>query len=1028
MRALCLALTSLWMAGWPGAARALDPDWLPSQYVRQAWTSDSGLPQNSGFSLAQASDGRLAVGTEEGLAIFDGFRFDVVDRWSAPALRSTRIRAVLAVGTSFVFTTLDGQVCVATLVAGRTITCAEPRASALVALATRGDAVYAGGPEGLFRVDIDDAGTPRLAALPCGHPVTALSAAEGLWVGTPEGVFEFDDTGCRERASTGRVLALLSVNRVLYAGGEDRLARIEGAQVSTHSTLRDVRALAVDRDGVLWVGASDGLYRSRDGETFERVEAHARVLSILEDHAGGLVYGTAFEGVRRLSVGAIRAWGEAEGFVEGPVHSVSPARVGGFWVASSPRGLERVDFDEGRVEPVSLPSVPPPIVSAVEDAEGNLHVAGGRGVYRVNPDGTSRLVEGTGEDRFVDLRALPISIDPRAGVLASSAERGLLWIPREGAPVQLAADAEVATAAFAANGDLWVGTRHGVSRGPFGGPFVRRGLDVSVYAVLSSEGDAVWLGTERDGLFWLDGEAARGPLTRANGLPDDTFFSLLRVTSAEGDLLVSSSNRGISVVQERTARAALAAGEPLSVRLFGARDGMRASECNGGSPASLPEGIFYPTIRGVAELVLPLAPLDALAVTCADARGPIAGPVDLPGEATSLRLRCWSSDPLRSREAEFVMEEDGRRLVGSLGEFVIARRAPGVSSLRIQVRDRDGTVLGELPVEIRAAARWEETTAWKAMVVLAILLGAWALSQWRLRALRRRAADLEARVGERTAELARQNQELGLAKANLEGAHGELLEKSEALSHALDRERRLQGELIAAERAAEASRLVSGVAHELNNPIGFIHGNVPILRRYVERLVGALPAEEQESNRRVLHELPQVLDDVAEGARRARLIVDELQAVGERRSDALGTVSVSEAAESTLRLLGSTRVPVRVVAEEGVSVRARAGQFEQVLRNVLDNALFATNAGEVTLEARREGDLIVVRIRDTGMGMSKETLARATEAFFTTKEAGAGSGLGLAIAQRIVSRHQGTLTLTSEVGKGTEVLIRWPSA
>jgi signal transduction histidine kinase len=265
----------------------------------------------------------------------------------------------------------------------------------------------------------------------------------------------------------------------------------------------------------------------------------------------------------------------------------------------------------------------------------------------------------------------------------------------------------------------------------------------------------------------------------------------------------------------------------------------------------------------------------------------------------------------------------------------------------------------------------------------------------------------------------------------------------------LERTRELraaQADLVRAERMASVATLVRGIAHELNNPIGFLAGNIEPLRRYgrflaqaAERAAGS--AQENAPSPLlapgkdvafVAGDLDRMLDDIAEGARRAQLIISDLQGLTAAPKRGLDRVDLAKVVRQTLALLGPKlheRVRVELDLADLPPLPARAGQVEQLLVNLLDNALQAVGGeGTISVRTSREGDFVRLSIRDDGCGMSEEVRARACEPFFTTRGPGEGSGLGLAIVAAIVAEHRGTMEIRSQPGQGTEVVVRIPAA
>ena len=282
----------------------------------------------------------------------------------------------------------------------------------------------------------------------------------------------------------------------------------------------------------------------------------------------------------------------------------------------------------------------------------------------------------------------------------------------------------------------------------------------------------------------------------------------------------------------------------------------------------------------------------------------------------------------------------------------------------------------------------------------------------------------------------------------LENINADLRARSAQLTRTLEALQTAQADLVRSERMASVAVLVKGIAHELNNPINYIAGNMAPLRRYCEFLTRAATqladgqARTPEDLFRLTHlterkdlsfvvdDLSRLAADIGEGARRAHLIISDLQGLTTAAQRGVEQVNLHRVVRQTISLLDPSVPPgVQLEAEivSSPTLPARAGQLEQVLVNLTDNALRAVGEkGTVRIYVGEEDGHAVVKVSDDGPGMTAEVTRQAFEPFFTTRAAGEGSGLGLAIVASIVRAHHGTVTLTSEPGIGTEVELRLP--
>jgi two-component system, NtrC family, sensor kinase len=248
---------------------------------------------------------------------------------------------------------------------------------------------------------------------------------------------------------------------------------------------------------------------------------------------------------------------------------------------------------------------------------------------------------------------------------------------------------------------------------------------------------------------------------------------------------------------------------------------------------------------------------------------------------------------------------------------------------------------------------------------------------------------------------------------------------------------------------ASVGQLVAGVAHELNNPIGFVFSNVSTLEDFVRRLRtmldayrgAAIPPSEQTrlatqwADLKVdyaLRYLDSMIQGIREGAERARKIVRDLRVFARGQDDLWLPVDLHEDIESSLTLINhlvKDRVTIRRSYGDLPPVECIRSQIDQVFLNLLANAAQAIAAdGVITIETRREGDLAVVAITDTGSGIPADIMGRIFDPFFTTKPVGEGTGLGLSISYEIAKKHGGEICAANAPEGGAVFTLRLPLA
>ncbi|MDX2099786.1 MAG: GAF domain-containing protein [Leptolyngbyaceae cyanobacterium bins.59] len=286
--------------------------------------------------------------------------------------------------------------------------------------------------------------------------------------------------------------------------------------------------------------------------------------------------------------------------------------------------------------------------------------------------------------------------------------------------------------------------------------------------------------------------------------------------------------------------------------------------------------------------------------------------------------------------------------------------------------------------------------------------------------------------------------------------------KAEELERALHQLQQAQSQLIQSEKMSSLGQLVAGVAHEINNPVNFISGNLQYATQYIEDLlslvklyqqyypdpVPEVQAEIDEIELEFLQDdLPKLFSSMLVGADRIRQIVLSLRSFSRLDEAEMKPVNIHDGIDSTLLILQNRlkatpgRIPIEIVKEydELPLVECYAGQLNQVFMNVLSNAIDALEEMVIQHPDREEkprvvirteqlnSDRVVVRVIDNGPGMSEEVRRKLFDPFFTTKEVGKGTGLGMSISYKIIAeKHGGILRCWSEPGNGAEFWIEIP--
>jgi two-component system NtrC family sensor kinase len=256
-----------------------------------------------------------------------------------------------------------------------------------------------------------------------------------------------------------------------------------------------------------------------------------------------------------------------------------------------------------------------------------------------------------------------------------------------------------------------------------------------------------------------------------------------------------------------------------------------------------------------------------------------------------------------------------------------------------------------------------------------------------------------------------------------------------------------QTRLVHSAKMVSLGQLVAGVAHELNNPIGFIFSNMTHLRDYSQRLIELVKiaeinpdqlkkAKEELEFDYIVQDMPKLITSCEDGAKRTKDIVLGLRNFSRLEEAKLNEIDLHKSLDTTLDLLQGEikgRIQVFKNYEPVPKIYGYASQINQVLMNILSNAVHAIEGqGQLWLTTQHIKDLklregkVQISVQDSGLGMSQEVMEKIFDPFFTTKKVGQGTGLGLSISYGIIDNHGGEIQVKSEVGVGTEFIIILP--
>lgn len=1017
-------------------------------YFKRQWTMEDGLPQNSVQDIIQSKNGYLWIATNGGLARFDGINFEIFDISNSPNLVSNRITKLIEDNSGRILMAHEtGEV---TIYQNDTFENLEIpgqnsnfKATSL-AKDSKGQ-VWIGSNNGLFllngknikhygkeyglenvvigRIEIDNTGvvwaSGSIPGIKGGH-LFKLENEKAIEIGGLEGESIFNFTIDNNEIWVGAVSSVHHIKDEVIQKNRFKHQKIQG-----------ITSLKVIKSGQLLIGSHKGLIQfeidqisNQDPYIFEK-PLQSIVKTIFEDSEGNYWIGTEGNGLVFLTKSPVQRHIIPDPFNVKSFNVIAPDGNGGFWAGSQCEGL--IHYNDRNFRHYTLKNNC--IGALLLNNNNEMLVASKQEVRLIDRNGIGRTLfdkENLRNNKVVNSLFQDDSNTYWIGTIGGGVFKYKDSLIQNYTTENGLINNRIYHISQRKNGDILVGSQEGLSiinDDTVVNITSTSGLSTgAIRALYEDENNVLWIGSYGGGLTRIENDQLTSYKV-SNGLAENVVS---RITEDKKGNLWMMGNFGLYFTPRKQLNQ-FARGEidRINCISLGYKEGM--AEGNGAGEAVITKDSTYwwPTIAGLANIdissysydtVSPKVVINELRINNSNRELNDKGELILQANERDFEVRynTLSFNQPEKIQYQYKLEGYDKKWINAGNRRVIyyTNISPGDYKLMVKASNRHGIWNDNVAiVKVTVTPTiWETTWARVVLVLigLAIIAGVF---KWRISYLRHREHELEKLVEERTKALRASKAELETTLQSLEQA---------------------QGQLIESEKLASIGTLTSGLAHELNNPLGYIGGIAHPLKMDIEEIKSFIPEDRKGDFEEVIDEMNNLLGNLETGVKKASGIIKNLQNISpDGDTNQIIPFDLSEILGTTSLLLQKSNpsTTINQNIEPEAIIQANPIEINQLFQNIIQNSIDAIpeDTGTIDIELLKQNGNVNVLISDNGPGISEDVIGHIFEPFFTTKRPGKGTGLGLYISYSIIKKYSGDIKVSSSEGCGAAFKISLPT-